>query len=279
MDWNKSNTILIIAFILLNIFLLLATFSNTFKDNLNVVLDKDYINSVEELLKNENINIKCEIPQENFILPVLETEYDMVEINNKLVNKYLGKDVNAKEDVFIYNNENNEILEIIDGKMIRNIIREEVIGEIADNELIDKSINKYIKDKDLDQSGFLESYRYISDNGSYILYTQNYNGFNIDNSYMCFFVDKNGVFKFEMQKIDTLMEIKGEIRAISAIEALPRLLTYDDVKNKDIVEIEMIYYSIEDENWKYITGINADPTWKVIFSDGTQKYLSSFDLN
>ncbi len=80
-----------------------------------------------------------------------------------------------------------------------------------------------------------------------------------------------------MQKINAVIEIKDKIRTISAIEALPRLMTYDDIKDKDIVEIKMKYYSIENENWKYIKKINADPTWKVIFNDGSQKYLSSFD--
>ena len=85
MDWNKSNSILIIAFIVLNIFLLLATFSNVFSDNSNTVIIGDFKENVESILKNKNINIKCEIPKDIYLLPVLETEYDMIEINNEFL--------------------------------------------------------------------------------------------------------------------------------------------------------------------------------------------------
>lgn len=277
MDWNKSNTILIIAFIILNIFLLLATFSNIFTDEFNVNTDEEFIKDVEELLKSKNISIKCDIPEEIYIMPVLEAEYDIIKINNELVQKYLGKTVEAEEGIYKYVNNKNEILEIIDGKKIRYTIREKVSGEITGKELINQEIKAFIQEKNIDITGFVESYEYFSENGCYIIYIQKHNEFNIENSYMNFYVDKNGVYEFEMQRISTLMEIKDNIRTISAIEALPRLMTYDDVKDKEIIEIKMIYYSIENGNWKYIT--NADPTWKVIFSDGTQKYLPSFDQN
>ncbi len=279
MDWNRSNTILIMAFVILNIFLLMSTFSNIFTENFNVNLDKDFLENVESLLKSKNINIKCEIPEEIYVLPVLDTEYEMIEVNNALVQKYLGKDVEAIEDVYRYTNDKNEILEIIDGKKIKFIKRNMISGKINDTELINRSIKAFIEENDINDSGFTESYKYISENGSYVTYTQNYNNNSIDNSYMKFLFDKEGLYEFEMQKISAVIEIKDKIRTISAIEALPRLMAYDNLKDNNIVEIKMGYYSIENENWKYIKKINADPTWKVIFSDGSQKYLSSFDQN
>jgi len=279
MDWNRTNTILLIAFIILNIFLLMSTFSNIFMDNFNVNSDKDFFENVESLLKSKNINIKCEIPEDIYVLPVLETEYEMIEVDNALVQKYLGKDMEAIEDVDRYINDENEILEIIDKKKVKFTKRNLNVGKINDDEIINKSINDFIKQYDLDDSGFFESYRYVSERGSYVTYTQRYDDINIDNYFMEFFCDKDGVYGFEMQKINSVAEIKDKIRTISAIEALPRLMSYDDIKDKDIVEMKIRYYSIEADNWEYIAKINADPTWKVIFSDGTQKFLSSLDRN
>nr|WP_312576900.1 two-component system regulatory protein YycI [Sedimentibacter sp.] len=277
MDWNKSNTILIIAFVILNIFLLMSTFSDIFTDNFNVNLDSDFKNDVENMLAGKNINIKCQIPEDEFILPVLETEYNMIEVNNEVVQKYLGKGVEAKEDVYEYSNEKGEKLEIIDGKKIKFIMRNITSGEVSDEEVLNESIKAVIGQYAIDITNFSESCRYISKDGGYVTYTQNYNDINMDNSYINFLVDKVGVYGFEIQKIDTVMEIKDKIRAISAIEALPRLMTDDEIRDKDIIEIKMKYYSVENENWKNIKNINADPTWKVVFSDGTQKYLSSSD--
>lgn len=279
MDWNKSNTILIIAFVILNIFLLISIFGNVFTENFNVNLDKNFLDNVENILKTKNINVKCEIPENIFVLPVLETEYEMIEVNDALVQKYLGKGVKAEKDIYKYTNNKNEVLEIIDGKKIKFTKRNMISGEISDEKVVNKDIESFIKENAIDDAGFAESYRYMSDKGSYVTYTQSYDDINVDNSFLNFYVDKEGVYKFEIQKINTIIEIKGKVRTISAIEALPRLITYDDIKDKDIVEIKMKYYSIENDNWKNITKINADPTWKVVFSDGTQRYLSSFDQN
>ena len=279
MDWNKSNTILIIAFIILNIFLLLATFGNIFNDNFNVNQDEVFVENVKALLKSKNINVNCEIPENIYTLPVLEAEYDIIKINNELVQTYLGKTVEAKEDVYEYVNDKNEMLQIIDGKKIKYTIREQVSGEITDKELIYQEIKTFIEEKGIDNTGFNESYKYFSENGSYIIYTQKHNEFDINNSYMKFLIDQKGIYEYEMQRINTVVEIKDKIRTISAIEALPRLMTYDDIKDKDIIEIKMSYHNEENGNWKYVAKTNSDPTWKVTFSDGTQKCLPNFEQN
>ena len=88
MDWNKSNTILIVAFIILNIFLFISFYNNTFSEEYDVMSDEQFVTSVEDLLKQKNIKINCSIPSDTYILPVLETEYDIVQVDNELLNKY-----------------------------------------------------------------------------------------------------------------------------------------------------------------------------------------------
>lgn len=275
MDWNKSNTILITAFILLNIFLLFATFSDTFTDDANAVVSEDFKKDVENLLNTKNIKIKCEIPDDIYILPALETEYDIIEINNVLLEKYLGKGVEPQEEVYIYNNDKNETLEIVDNKKIIYTLRDKISGETKNDESIDKEIDKFLESRNIDKKDFSESYRYLTNDGISITYTEKFNDHYIDNSYMSFYIDINGIYKFEMQRADSIVEIKGKTRLLPAMEALPRIITYDDLKDKEIVDIKMTYYSKEDGNWKYIANTNSDPTWKVIFSDGTEKHLPS----
>lgn len=277
MDWNKSNTILIVAFIIINIFLLASFYNNTFSEEYNVMADEQFVTSVEELLKQKNITINCNIPSDTDVLPVLDTEYEIIQVNNDLLNNYLGAGVEAVEDVYVYNNENGETLEIIDGKKLRYTIREKTSGKSESEEIITKKINDFLKAKNIDAKGYTENYKYVSDDYCLYIYTQNYNGYSVDNSYMYFFADSQGIYKFEMQRIKTMTEIMGKVRTVPAIEALTRLLTYEEVKDKEITNIEMTYYSEEDENWQYMTRINSDPTWKVKFSDGSQKHLPSVD--
>lgn len=277
MDWNKANTILIIAFIVINISLIIVTFNNIPSEDYDVMTDDYFINNVENILKNNNIIINCEIPDDTYFLPILDIEYNMINVDDDLLQNYLGENIKAIEDVFIYDNSKGETLEIIDGKKIKYTIRSKVPGKIQKEEFINDTISNFIKEKNINSDNFKETYRYISEDVNYVIYNQIHNDYSIENSYMYFFVDNEGIYNFEMQKSILINEIKDKIRTLPAIEALPRLLTYDDVKDKEIINIEMTYYSLEDENWKYITRINSDPTWKVNFNDGSIKYLSSFD--
>jgi len=181
------------------------------------------------------------------------------------------------ENVTVYSNDNGEVLEIIDGKKLRYTIRENIVGKIENEDELTEEIDRFIEDKKIDSKGYSETCREVFGDGSLVIYTKNYNDFSIDNAYMYFYLDKDGIYKFEMQNIVSIKEIAGKIRTFSAAEALPRLLSFEDVKNKKITEIKMTYYSVEDENWQFIYRINSYPVWKVIFSDGTQKHLPTIN--
>lgn len=276
MDWNKTNTILITAFIILNVFLFVSS-KNMTNSEYAPMKDKEFAQEISSLLDGQNIKINAEIPDETYILPVLETEYEIIQIDSKLLENFLNEEIEPVEDVYEYSNSKGEALEIIDGKKLRLTLRNKVEDKINENLKIQEVIINFLKEKNIDASGYVENFRHTSENGCIYAYTRQYNDYSIDNSYMHFFTDNEGIYKFEMQRIISVDEIPEKIRTINAIEALPRILTYPEVKNKEIIKIEMTYYSVEDENWQNIERINSDPTWKVIFSDGTQIHLPGIE--
>ncbi|WP_019227386.1 two-component system regulatory protein YycI [Sedimentibacter sp. B4] len=277
MDWNKSNTILIIAFVILNIILLASYFNNAHTEDYNVMNDEQFVESVEELLKQKNITVNCEISEQTYVMPILDTEYEMIDINNEIIQNYLGSGVEAVEDVYVYNNDNGETLEIINGKKLSYTIREKIQGKHPTEDEMSVLINDFVEEKNISMEGYTENRTYVAEDSCVYSFTQSYNDYSMENSYMNFYADENGIYKFEMQRINQVKEITEKVRTVTAVEALMRLLTYDDVSDKEIIKIEMTYYSMEDENWQYIARINSDPAWKVIFSDGTQKHLPNAD--
>lgn len=240
--------------------------------------DEEFIEDVENILKEKNITINCELPVETYALPILDTEYKIINIDENLLEKYLGEGIEPIEGIFSYSNPKGETLEIIADKKLRYTLREKSQGNISDDLIIENEINNFLKNRNIDGSGFIENYRNVTDDTVLITYTRYYNNVSIDNSYMKFLIDKNGIYEFEMQKIIAINEIAEKINTFTAIESLLKLLSFDDLDNKEIVRIDMSYYSIEDENWQVISGINSLPTWKVIFSDGTQKHLISTNI-
>lgn len=275
MDWNKSNTIFIVAFIILNIFLFSYSFNDIFSDEYNIMSDNDFIEDVENNLNEKNIIINCELPKETYTLPILDTEYRIIGIDKNLLKKYLGDGIEPIEDVFFYSNQKGESLEVIQGKKLVYTIREKVDGSVTNDLKIEQEINNFLENKNIDGTGFTENYRSTTDDSVLVMYTRYYNNVSVDNSYMKFYMDKNGIYKFEIQKIIAIKEIAEKMNTLTAAESLLKLLSYDDVSNKEIIRIDMSYYSIEDENWQVVWGINSYPSWKVIFSDGTQKHLIS----
>lgn len=276
MDWNKTNTILITAFIILNVFLF-ASSNHLTKDDYNPNNDKEFVQGVAELLNQKNIKISADIPDKGFILPILDTEYDIIQINSQLLEQFLNEKIDPVEGVFTYYNNKGETLEIIDGKKLRLTLRDKVNDKLNEELNIKEEINNFIKEKKIDADKYVENLEHISENECSYVYTQKYNDYFIDNSYMRFFADNEGIYKFEMQRIVSVTEIPEMVRTVHAIEALPRILTYPEIENKEITRIEMTYYSVEDDNWQNIERINSDPTWKVIFSDGTQTHLPGID--
>jgi hypothetical protein len=227
-------------------------------------------------LKGQNIKINTEIPDETYILPVLETEYEIINIDSRLLENFLNEKIEPVDDVTKYSNKRGETLEIVDGKKLILTMRNKINDKI-NNQNIQAQINKFLNEKNIDTDGYVENYAHITENECVYMYTQGYNDYSLENSYMYFFVDNEGIYRFEMQKIISVSEITEKVRTINAIEALPRILTYPEIKNKEISKIEMTYYSVEHENWHNIERINSDPTWKVIFSDGTQIHLPGID--
>jgi regulatory protein YycI of two-component signal transduction system YycFG len=253
MDWNKSNTILIIAFVILNIILLGSYFNDAYTEEYNVMNDENFVESVEALLKQKNITINCEIPEQTYVMPVLETEYEMIALDNELVQNYLGSGVEAVEDVYVYSNDKGETLELINGKKLSYTSREKIPGENPTEQEMSEFIRSFAEEKNISMEGYTENLRYASEYDCEYSYTQRYNDYSMENSYINFYADANGIYKFEMQRIKVVKEITEKVRTVTAVEALMRLLTYDDVSDKEITKIEMTYYSMEDENWKYIS--------------------------
>ncbi len=277
MDWNKTNTILIIAFIILNIFLFTSSYKDVFSNEYDVTSDADFIEDVKSILKEKDILINIALPVETYMLPTLDAEYEIIDISNDLLRRFLGYGVQPMIGETLYSNDKGETLEITLGKKLNYAVREKLSGKIISEELIKENISKFIEEKKIDVVEYTENYRHITDSECFVVYTKKYNNYSMDNSYMIFYFDKNGIYKYEMQNIVSVKETAEKIRTFSAAEALPRLLSFEDIRNKEIISIEMTFFSVEDENWQYISRINSYPVWKVIFKDGTQKHLSTIN--
>lgn len=273
MDWNKSKTILILAFIVVNIFLLAIVFNYNISGNKYGSFEEDFINDVTVKLESKNISVACNIPTRFYPLPLLEIEFEIIKPENHIINNFLGENIEVEEDKFVYENNNKEILEFVNNKLLVYTKRDAIPSETFDKEIIDNQIQKFLEEKEITIEDYNKVLEYYESGVYYTIYHKKYENYSIENSYIKIYNDSLGVYKIEIQQVKNFNAKEGKIEVTVAPEALLRLMIYDDINNKTIKDIKLCYYTVEDENWDKIVKTNADPTWKVIFDDNTYHYL------
>jgi len=248
MDWNKSNTILIVAFLIVNIFLFGFTyFGDFFEQPFQIEEKEEFIQNVKDTLKLKNITLTCEVPSEVSEAPFLDIKYDIIYPTKELVESFIGVYNDTINNEIKYYENNNESLEIVGSKRIIYNNKNVIDTEIKNTENVDNIINSFCEKKNIDLSDFSKVYESDVDDYRLVRFVQKYKGFNLENAYMHFYIKDNVVFKFELQKVVSIKE-RASIKSISAAEALLRLMTFDSIANKEIVDIELCYYTNEDKD-------------------------------
>lgn len=270
MNWNKAKTILIIAFIILNLFLLYAIFEDRTENYEG--LDDDFIEKVENNLEAKNIFIEAEVPKEIYKMPLIEVEYRIFSQSD--VKYYLGEDYEEKiEDEYFVKNDGSYIRIENNKKLIYNI-RDIDKNLSIDTEEAKKYIEKYAEDNNINLEEYKLDIETIEEDFHSFIYKKIYNDRTLENDFYKFIVDNKGVAGLEFQNIKKVEPKEGLIYVTSAYESLLRLNNSSNIK-KTIEKVEICYYSDENiSDWENIVRANMDPTWKVVFEDGNIKYLT-----
>lgn len=287
MDWNKSNNILIVAFLIVNIFLICFIYFSKSADIKNDMRQKEeFLNSVKTILQQKGISVSSEVTNKIYEAPILELEYDIIQPSRELVERFIGNfNGPVNNDTLIYSSD-SETIEIESMKKIiytntsldtLEVPNDKLDSSLLSSDEVKKIINDFCKEKDIDLKDFVKILEYSENSIKHVKYVEKYNGYSLENSYIDFSIKKGQVYSCKIQKVARINE-RANIKSISATEALLRLMTFDDISDKDITSIQICYYTKEDEDFKNKNSISTDLIWKVVFSDNTYAYLVSGEL-
>lgn len=157
MDWSKAKNIFIVAFLLLNILLGYQLYLKQSENIQNYQWASNNIEELKKILKQRNINVKVEIPQEAPKLKFLNVKN--IEISNY-------KDINLDKD------------EAIEGNYSIDSILKDIIYKFAEykyNPIESNNKNYFVYNQVMGKIPYFEAEieANITDNG-YVSYTQNY---------------------------------------------------------------------------------------------------------
>ena len=283
MNWSKAKTILIIALLITNAILAIVLFS---QDNQEVsTIKESFITDVVNILKEKDISIAVDIPNEIPSLNTLTVKYEMLEsfdINKRffdgqgLINKF-------DEDKIIISRENESITIENNKKMIYKNKRESKGYENLDKDTAEQIVMKFLKDRSYDTSGMILWRNEIDEDlNTYniefsMLYKEKY----LENTYTKAVIDREGVLELKRLWLDPISEGETPIYINTAPKALLDLIGNEDLYGKTINNISLCYYFdpkkddyIEDpEETKEGKSI---PAWRVTFEDGSKIIIDNY---
>ncbi|PAB60168.1 two-component system regulatory protein YycI [Anaeromicrobium sediminis] len=267
MDWSKAKNILIIAFIITNVFLIYNIQKDMYgRDNVLIVDDK-IINDTKGILKEKDISVDVDVPKIVIEMEPLDVEYETYD-KSKLKEKLVGESG-------VLSIENNKLL-----KYKRSFSEE---NYFLDRETALKTAEEFVRKigfENRDQ----EVWHVLAYNNRYeILYKQIYKEMFLENSYMKVIVSTNGVEEFERIWLKPILKDKSKREIMPATKALLKVM--DDLEEvpKPVIikDISLGYWfdpaQISFANAENIKSGTALPAWRIVLDNKEVKFINAYD--
>lgn len=243
MDWTKAKTILIVALIGTNIFLVFTFGFNGFAQKSGEI--KDVLIPV---LANNNITLATEIPPKQGKYPVLYLEYkafDQGKINDLI--KANGYVATSKK------------------------ISEEDLVKLSDLFLSDSGLlNEHVIFASVHKQGA----------GMVVAYKNEINGMAIEESYIYCYFEKGELLSVDSYWLEAKSLSKKKMNVITPEEALIGFMT--QVKNKEekiVVESMELVYWLDTSTFdgeEFVTD-TALPAWKIVYNGNQNKHIYAYE--
>jgi regulatory protein YycI of two-component signal transduction system YycFG len=257
MNWSKAKNILIIAFLLVNIYLsyLLINMSKPTEEGIT----NDYKRMVVELLNEHNITLATNIPSTDNNIPEITVKY---EIYNPSDERYSKFNIQEQNKSLYYESESTD-------KVYRNL----------NIQMAEKISLEFIN-----QNGFnnkdIKLWSITFNEGKYVVeYKQQYNDMTFDEGFMKIRIDETGVVSFERRWLVVEGAKDNTQKIIEPYKAL--MLSMDKLPKSGmkITEIVLTYKLINDAidtPWYNIDHGTLSPYWIIRFEDNTSINIKAY---
>lgn len=243
MDWTKAKTILIVALIVTNVFLI---FTFGFNDPVQTEPASEKV-LISVLAKN-NITLATEVPEKQGKMPVLNIEYRV--FNKEKVNEsvHQGK----------YNGET---------------------GNDTEEELIRIS-NLFLKDNNLYSDYVVLEGVKKQGEGTVVKYKNEIDGISIEESYIYCYFENGKLNSVDSYWLEAKNLGDSKKNTISASEALVIFMSQIEKKDEDIVveRIELVYWlDTSSFDGEELIKDTALPSWKIVYNENQVKHIYAYE--
>jgi regulatory protein YycI of two-component signal transduction system YycFG len=276
-DWAKAKTILIILFLLLNVFLL----AYLVIEGAGAKVTEKVINDTETILNNNNIILQCDIPLYTREISSLEYSRDSID-RQKILHFVFGDetvfDMPGDEPVEYEKDGKTLIFTDINTAIYKNEYPDDIIS-ISDISILEKQLREYF-------SSFIDNMdeyvldRHVSSESSsiHMLFTYRYKSFLVfDNSILAEVTEK-GINSFTYSYKNAKGFLQNPAPIMPAHRVLLKNIEYiKGAVNEptEILGIDIGFkgHSVGDEMMRSSEG----PSWRIVLNNSEPLYFSAFD--
>lgn len=274
MDWSKAKNVLIIAFIITNIFLIYNIQRNAFNKE---ALSENNANKVEEvvdILEKRNIKVEAAVPVEMAELPLLEVEYIIY-------------DTEEMEQLFFYDNSSESYInEQLTFTSNNKVLHYERNLEGMSSGIINEKQARQEAERFLENYGFMGNdviywNSSVTDEQYEILFKQKHKGRILEHSYMICTVSEFGVIAFERMWLRPLEFGNIKMEIFPAAKGLLKFMDeYGGYTEAVITNISLVYWLDLSKNdftdLENIESGTAIPAWRIELKNGETSFIPAF---
>lgn len=281
MNWSRAKNILIVVFLLSNIYLSIVLI-NTSGDIKKVSQEK--VEETTSYLKKHNIIVNCKVPNKAENLPIVIVKYkdfSKNEIKGMFFNEMSGvKDVEDRDEIRVYDDKTSILIKNnIEFNYTNKAVEQVDNVDVRKSRTVAQSFVKLFRIENADKY-LIDTERtkgYVR-----LIYKQNYRKLHVDDSFLEIYANQNGVYNARVLWFDTIKQSERPMEVITSVGAL--LAVWSEFKSvKDAVEItgiEQGYYF----NTEYMKQFDvsraiegtAFPVWKITTNKGIL-YVNAYD--
>ena len=272
MDWARVKTILIIAFLFTNIFLIY----NIYNEYRYSSIIQQRVDEVIEIISQKGVKVNTDIPEDSFIqgtLTVRYREFSPQQLASSLLD---NRDLTpVKKDMSTIFMGKHKKLEIKNNKEIIYLdldLKNDLRGNLSPEDAVSMSRN-FLKKTGLYTPSMTLDRIVPIEKGYSITFAQEYKGLLLEISFVDIEVTPRGVYSMHMLWLEPVGMEKGRRKIIPAAEALLKVVSRKEVLKKDSAEVEsirLVYYF----NWEGAKEGEAFPAWKIKV-DGKDYYINA----
>lgn len=270
MDWSKAKNILIVIFLALNIILLYKNYDTI---STGASIPKEILTNTEAILKSRGVSLNCRIPTREKKAEIKSDSfvYDRDGIVRQLLDMNVPEKDIADDKELV--GKNGSLL--FKDKGFTYICNEPTGREkITSKSEAENLVNKFLDGLNLPMTEYiLESSKKVSDSGFDLKFIHKYQDYFIYDEYIKAVVGNNGIKKIEYSYSD--VKAIEEVSEKKIDDAYQVLIKATDIKDTSIEAIDIGFK--KDESDEYTKSSYPVLKWRVVLSDGTERYYNAIN--